>query len=438
MAYPGSRLWDEWRAGLSLLCWRFMAASISPGRGTVPASAAWTALALLTALNLLNYIDRYVLPGVQPLVQRAFHANDEQMGALTFAFFVTYMLAAPLTGWLGDRYPRKPLILAGALLWSVLTLSTALVHTYGQLYLRHALVGIGEASFGIFAPALLSDYWPAEQRNRILTIFYLSLPMGAALGYILGGTLGQAYGWRMPFYVASVPGLLIALLLAVWMREPARGATEARAPTADRATLAGLARNPAYWTATLGMAMMVFSLGGISVWMPTFLYRHGHYSLAGASQLLGAITVVDGVAGTWLGGWMAQRWLRTNKAALYLLSAWSVVLAAPFALLTFYGPRAAMVPSLAMAEFLLFLNTGPLNAAIVNAVDAPVRSTAIAIELFIIHALGDAPSPRIIGWISDRSSLRAGLAITLIAMIASAALIFRGARHAPELDAATI
>ena len=402
----------------------------------LPASAAWTALALLTALNLLNYTDRYVLAGVQPLVQRAFQVNDERIGSLTFAFFITYMFAAPLTGWLGDRFPRKPLILAGALFWSLLTLSTALVHTFGELYVRHALVGIGEASFGIFAPALLSDYWPPEQRNRILTLFYLALPIGAALGYILGGTLGQAYGWKMPFYVAAAPGLVVVLLVWIFLREPARGATEPLKIRSDRATLSGLTHNAAYWTATLGMAMMVFTLGGISVWMPTFLYRYGHYSLAGASQILGTITVVDGIVGTWLGGWLAQRWLRRNKAALYLLSAWSVLLAAPFAVLVFYGPRTTMVPCLAMAEFFLFLNTGPLNAAIVNAVDAPIRSTAIAIELFMIHALGDAPSPRIIGWISDHSSLRDGLAVTLITLLLSAFLNFDGAKYAPDIEKA--
>lgn len=403
-----------------------------------PAKTAWTALTLLTALNLLNYMDRYVLAGEQTLVQRAFHVNDERIGTLTFAFFITYMLAAPLTGWLGDRFPRKPLILAGALLWSGLTLATALVHTYEQLYWRHALVGIGEASFCIYAPALLSDYWPPEQRNRILTLFYLSLPVGAALGYILGGTLGEIYGWRRPFYVSAVPGLLVILLVWIFLREPARGASEPLAARPDRATLRGLARNPAYWTATLGMAMMVFSLGGISVWMPTFLHRYGQYSVASASQILGAITVVDGIAGTWFGGWLAQRWLRANKGALYLLSAWSILLSAPFALLVFYGPRPAMVPALAIAEFLLFLNTGPLNAAIVNAVEAPVRSTAIAVELFVIHALGDAPSPRIIGWISDRSSLQGGLAITLITLTLSAALIFAGARFALKLDTSAV
>ena len=415
-----------------------MTRNADPSSTHFRARAAWTALALLTALNLLNYTDRYVLAGAQPLVQRAFHVNDERIGSLTFAFFIVYMLAAPLTGWLGDRFPRKPLIIAGALLWSVLTLSTALVHTFGELYLRHALVGIGEASFCIFAPALLSDYWPPERRNRILTIFYLSLPIGAAMGYILGGTLGQAYGWRAPFYVSAAPGLVVAMLVWIFLREPARGASELLAIKPDRATLAGLTRNAAYWTATLGMAMMTFTLGGISVWMPTFLYRYGHSSLAGAGQILGAITVVDGIAGTWLGGWLAQRWLRRNKAALYLLSGWSVLLAAPFALLTFYGPRPLMVPCLAVAEFLLFLNTGPLNAAIVNAVDAPIRSTAIALELFMIHALGDAPSPRIIGWISDHSSLRAGLAVTLVTLLVSGALLFTGARFAPEIDVAAV
>lgn len=415
----------------------------NPAAGQIPCKvaepfhvdrAAWVALALLTLLNLFNYLDRYILPGVQPLVQREFHVTDEQMGALTFAFFVTYMLAAPLTGWLGDRFPRKPLIVAGALIWSVATLFTAFVHSYHALYIRHAIVGIGEASFSIFAPAVLSDFWPEEQRNRILTLFYLSLPVGAALGYIIGGTMGAAYGWRSPFYVSAVPGILLAVLIFFFMKEPARGASEHLAPTADRSTYAGLLRNRAYWTATLGMAMMVFSLGGISVWMPTFLYREGHYSLPAANQALGAITVVTGILGTWIGGWLAQRWLRTNHAALYLLSAWSVLLALPAAMLTFFGPRSGMVAWLSVAEFLLFLNTGPLNAAIVNSVSAPVRSTAIAIELFVIHALGDAPSPRLIGWVSDHSSLPIGLALTLVTMLLSGGLLLLGARYAPPMD----
>jgi MFS family permease len=396
--------------------------------------AAW-ALGLLTALNLCNFIDRYVLPGVQPLVQHEFHATDERMGALTYAFFITYMLAAPLTGWLGDRVPRKPLVVAGAVLWSVATLLTATVHSYGQLYFRHAIVGIGEATFSVFAPAMIADMYPERVRNKVLSIFYLSIPVGAALGYLIAGQLGSAYGWRMPFLVSAGPGVVIAILILFFVREPRRGSADRLQATPMRATIAGMFKNPGYWTATLGMAMMVFTMGGISVWLPTFLSRIAGYSLSGANQVLGGVTVVDGILGTIVGGWIAQRWLRTNHRALYLVSAWSAVLTLPAAVMVFFGPRSLLVPSILLAEFFLFLNTGPLNAAIVNSVSAAVRSSAIAFNLFLIHALGDAPSPRLIGAISDRHGLRLGLGLTLVTLALSAAILFFGARFAPPLPA---
>lgn len=398
------------------------------------AKTAGIALFLLTCLNLFNFIDRYILPGVQPLVQKEFAVSDERMGALTYAFFITYMLAAPLTGWLGDRFARKPLIVAGALLWSAATLLTARVHSYETLYFRHAVVGIGEATFSIFAPALLADYYPEIDRNRILTIFYTTIPVGAALGYLTGGMLGPRYGWRAPFFIAALPGIAIALLFWFFVREPARGAADYLAPTLDRTTVLGLLRNPAYWGATLGMAMMVFSMGGISVWLPTFFYRYGGYSLQHSNQLIGGITVMDGLLGTWLGGWLAQRWLRYDHRALYLLSAASAALTIPFGAVAFFGPRSLLLPAVLLAEFFLFLNTGPLNTAIVNSIAAPVRATAIALNLFVIHALGDASSPRIIGSISDHSSLRAGLGVTLISLVLSSIILFMGSRFAPRLE----
>jgi MFS family permease len=395
--------------------------------------AAW-ALGLLTALNLCNFIDRYVLPGVQPLVQREFHATDERMGALTYAFFITYMLAAPLTGWLGDRIPRKPLVVAGALLWSIATLLSATVHTYGQLYFRHAVVGIGEATFSVFAPAMISDMYPEQARNKVLSVFYLSIPVGAALGYLIAGQLGSAYGWRMPFLVSAAPGVVIALLILFLVQEPRRGAADKLQATPVRATAAGLLRNPGYWCATLGMAMLVFTMGGISVWLPTFLTRLEGYSLLQANQVLGAITVVDGILGTAVGGWLAQRWLRRNHRALYLISALSALFTFPAAVVVFFGPPRLVVPAILVAEFFLFLNTGPLNAAIVNSVSAAIRSTAIALNLFVIHALGDAFSPRLIGAISDRHGLRLGLGATLVSLVASAAVLSVGARFAPALQ----
>jgi MFS family permease len=407
--------------------------SFQPARARI--TPALGTLLLLIGLNLLNYIDRYILPGELSLIQREFHSTDHQMGALTTALFLFYMIAAPLTGWLGDRYPRKPLIIAGAVLWSLATLATVWVHGYWTFYLRQALVGIGEATFGIFAPAVLADFYPERDRNRILSIFYLAIPVGAALGYLAGGQMGPLWGWRAPFFVCAIPGLLIAALYGWLGREPERGACDHIQPTLNRSTFRGLFSNPAYLTATFGLAALTFAMGGISNWVPEFLRRSAGLSVGGASQAVGAITVIDGIAGTLVGGWIAQRWLRTDHRALYLLSFWSVALTLPCGALVFFGPRAWAIPSLFAAEFFLFLNTGPLNAAIVNSVSAPVRATAVGLNLFIIHCFGDTFSPQIIGYLSDRlQSLRLALGATLIALVVSCIILRAGARFAPPLD----
>jgi sugar phosphate permease len=183
----------------------------------------------------------------------------------------------------------------------------------------------------------------------------------------------------------------------------------------------------------MGLATLTFAMGGISAWVPTFLHRFNGLSVANASLTVSAITVVDGIAGTLIGGWIAQRWLRTNHRALYLLSFWSVALTLPFGILLCFGPRATTIPALLLAEFFLFLNTGPLNAAIVNSVNGPVRATAISVNLFCIHAFGDTFSPQIIGAISDRSTLGIGLGSTLIFLVASCLFLIAGSRYAPQL-----
>jgi MFS transporter, Spinster family, sphingosine-1-phosphate transporter len=397
-------------------------------------SPAIATLTLLICLNLLNYIDRYILPGAQSLIQKEYGWSDERIGGLTTALFVVYMLVAPLTGWMGDRFRRKPLIIGGAVLWSLATLATAWVHSYWALYLRHALVGVGEATFGIFAPAVIADFYPERDRNRILSIFYLAIPLGAALGYIAGGNLGTMFGWRAPFLICAIPGLLVAALYWAFGREPERGASDHVRATRDRATFAGLFTNPAFLTATFGLAMLTFAMGGISAWIPQFLERFAGLSTARAGTLVGAITVVDGIAGTAIGGWIAQRWLRTNHHALYLVSFWSVVLTLPCGALVFFGPHSWAVPALFAAEFFLFLNTGPLNTAIVNSVSAPVRATAISVNLFVIHFFGDTFSPQIIGAVSDRSNLRLALGLTLVSLVVSAVILGAGARFAPALQ----
>jgi MFS transporter, Spinster family, sphingosine-1-phosphate transporter len=391
-------------------------------------------LFLLVVLNLLNYIDRYIVSGeVQP-IQHEFHATDQQMGALSTAFFFVYMFAAPLTGWLGDRFRRKPLIIAGATFWSLATLAAVWINSYSTFFARQALVGIGEATFGIFGPAVLSDLYPERDRNRILSIFYVAIPVGAALGWISGGQIGSHWGWRAPFLVCALPGFVAAALYGLLACEPNRGSTDHIAPDLNRTTVFGVLQNPAFLTATFGLAMLTFAMGGISFWVPEFLRRSAGLSMGSSSLVVGAITVIDGIAGTLIGGAIAQRWLRTNHRALYLLSAWSVALTIPCGVLLFFGPRSLAIPSLAAAEFFLFLNTGPLNTAIVNSVNGPVRATAISINLFCIHAFGDTFSPQIIGAISDRSTLRIGLGSTIIFLFISCSILFAGSRFAPPLD----
>ncbi len=424
-----------------------MVAPIKRKLPTASVAGATTALVLLTALNFVNYIDRYILPGVQELVKKEFRVSDSQIGSITFWFFLTYMLSAPLTGWLGDHFPRKPLIIICAVAISAVNILTGTVHVFGSLLFRHAILGIGEASLGIYAPALLSDYFPEDQRNRILTIFYIAIPVGAAIGVLMGETVGARFGWRMPFYVSAVPGLIIGLLILFLLKEPARGASdaqpEARPVAATRTSfgeavssslrmVGALAVNARYMYATLGMAMITFSLGGISAWMPSFLQRSG-FSPDSVGTIFGAIIAGGGLGGTAVGGWLAQRWLRTNHRALYLVSAWSAALTVAPALLCFFGPRVTMLPALTAAMFLIMLGTGPLNAAIINAVPAAVRSTAVAIELLLIHALGDTPSPKLIGIVSDHSTLAMGLGLTLVTMLIGAVLLFIGSRYEHRL-----
>jgi MFS family permease len=403
-----------------------------PTRYTSVAGAT-TALVLLTALNFVNYIDRYILPGVQEQIKTEFHLTDAHIGNLTLWFMLAYMFTSPITGWLGDRFPRKPMIVIAALFWSGINFLTASVHSYDSLNLRHAALGVGEASFGIFAPTLLADFYPEDQRNRVLTIFNVAIPVGAALGYIIGGSVGEHFGWRMSFIVSAVPGTIIAILIAFFMKEPARGASQHDKAKLQKGTVLSLLKNKAYLSSILGYAAVTFSLGGISWWMPSFLQRVDGRSESSAAYIMGAITVVTGLGGTITGGTIAQRWSRTNSKALYLVPAISSALAVPPALLCFFGPHSLTLYGLGAAIFLIFLGTGPVNAATLNAVRPEIRATAMAGQLFLIHALGDAISPRIIGTVSDHSNLSIGLGSTLITMLLASVIFFVGARYAPPL-----
>jgi MFS family permease len=391
-----------------------------------------TALIVLTALNLLNYVDRSVLNAVQPLVQEEFHLSKTQVGYLTSAFLVFYMCAAPFVGPLADRYSRKLIIVVGAVFWSGLTLLTAVTHTYAELLVRHTLVGIGEATFVTIAPTFVADLFAEERRGRILGVFYLAIPVGSAAGYLLGGNLAPHYGWRFPFYIAAAPGFLLALAVS-FLKEPERGQFDSLKETPERASVFGLIRNPAFLTATLGMAAMTFSLGGIQVWMPQFLYSERHYTLAAANLTFGAIIVVDGIVASLAGGWLGDYLLRRMKSSYYLISAASMGLGVPFMVVALFYKGRIMIPAIAVAAFFLLLNTSPLNAAVINSVGAHIRATALAVNIFIIHILGDVPSPTMMGWVADRRSLQAAFILPVIAMVISSAILFFGMKFAPAV-----
>ena len=392
----------------------------------------WTALCLLTALNLLNYIDRSVLFAVQPLVQSEFHLTNTQVGYLTSAFLGFYMIAAPFTGPLADRYSRKLIIILGAVFWSGLTLLTAVTHTYWELLVRHTLVGVGEATFVTIAPTFVADLFPESQRGRIFGVFYLAIPVGTAAGYLLGGKLGPHFGWRSPFYIAAIPGFLLALSL-LFIPEPPRGQFDSLQETPERGSIRGLIHNPAFWMVTLGMAAGTFSLGGIQVWMPTFLSRVRGYSLESANLMFGKIVVVDGILASLAGGWLGDRLLPRMKGSYYFVSAVSMGLGVPVMIVGLFNKGRLMIPAIALAAFLLLLNTSPLNTALVNAVGAHIRATAIAVNIFIFHLLGDVPSPTLMGYVADKRSLQAAFILPVIAMAVSSAILFYGMRFAPEV-----
>jgi MFS family permease len=391
-----------------------------------------TALALLTALNLFNYIDRSVLFAVQELIKKEFHRSDLAFGMLSSVFFIFYMCAAPFMGPLAERFSRKPVIIVGALIWSGATLLTAFTHDFTGLLIRHTLVGVGEASFVILSPIFVADMFPENQRGRVMGVFYLAIPVGTAMGYVIGGMLGPAYGWRTPFYVGAAPGALLALLL-LFIPEPCLGQFDHLEKSPNRDTLRGLARNPAFLTATLGMAMLTFALGGLQVWMPTFLHRVHGFTLTQANIFFGLSIAANGLVASLAGGWLSDALLRKTRSAHYIVSAVSLALAIPAMWIAIHADGNRMLVAIFVAEFLLFLNTGPLNAAIINSVGAHIRAAALAVNIFIFHLLGDVPSSSLIGYMSDRYSLQLAFVAPVVATALSSAILFYGMKFAPPM-----
>jgi MFS transporter, Spinster family, sphingosine-1-phosphate transporter len=414
--------------------------------------SAGFALAVLSFINLFSYLDRYVLAAVvESLKQANLGLTDANLGFLMSAFLVVYTLTAPVFGALGDRRSRPRLIALGVACWSVATALSGLAFNYLTLLAARAFVGVGEAAYVTIAPSLLSDYFPRRQRGRVMAIFFCAIPVGSALGYVVGGLVDKHHGWRMAFFVAGIPGLLLAALCLL-LRDPPRGAQDtdegaapavpAPAPSADLgrhtwAVYVRLARNKPYALTVLGYAAYTFALGGLAYWMPAFLERARGVPRSEATVSFGAIVVVTGFIGTFAGGWLGDYCARYSRQAYLWLSAIATLLAAPFTWLALTAQsHSGYVASMVTAQLLLFLSTGPINAATVNLVSPTERATAIALEVFVIHLLGDALSPPLIGALSDHFSLAQAVKIVPVAVIIGGCIWAWAARAQAEAGAA--
>lgn len=390
------------------------------------------ALGLLLTVNLLNYIDRQVLFAVFPLIKTDLNLSDTALGFLGSAFMLSYLLFAPLFGWLGDKWSRTRLAAGGLVVWSLATASAGFAPGYRTLLAARATVGVGEASFGTVSPGLVADFFPKEQRGRILSWFYVAIPVGSALGYLLGGVLGQRYGWHTAFLVVGLPGLLLAL--PVWLlRTPPRGGDETAAQQPESKVSSGykaLFRNRSFVVNTLAMAAMTFAIGGLAQWLPSFLHRFHSLDVARGNMLFGATTVAAGIVGTLAGGWLGDRWQKKSGKGYLLVSGWGFLIGTPFAVWAILAPGlTGCMTAIFFAEFFLFLNTGPLNTVIINVTNPAVRAMAFALNIFFIHALGDAISPSLLGWLSDQWGLRNALLITPLAMLLAGLLCFFCGRY---------
>jgi MFS transporter, Spinster family, sphingosine-1-phosphate transporter len=393
-----------------------------------------TTLAALTGLNLLNYIDRFVVAAVLPLILAEFKITDAQGGMLHSLFMVTYLVVSPVAGWLADVRPRLKLAALGVLTWSAATFASGLAPTFAILLIARAMSGIGEATYAVVTPSLLADSFTPEKRARVLAVFFAALPIGSALAYGIGGWLGETRGWRPAFLVVGGPAVFLCLVLFILV-EPTRGAFEAGA--AQERTSAGLVtslralrRRSSYIYNTVAQMIFTFSLMGMAVWVPTFLVRERALPLKVANFRFGVVLVVAGLVGTLVGGHVGDRLARRYPSAHFTFSALATIIAVPFivAAITTHN-QLVLWPCTFVGLLLLFFITGPLQAAMVNVLPADLRGRGVAVYTVAIHLLGDVLSPTLIGLASDRiGNLEAPMVATILLLGVSGLVLLVGRR----------
>ncbi|HXN91152.1 MAG TPA: MFS transporter [Candidatus Sulfotelmatobacter sp.] len=391
-------------------------------------------LALMVGINLLNYMDRWVASSAGPLIEKELHISDSLFGLLGTAFLLVYALAALPFGYWGDRGTRKTVIGVGVAIWSVATLFTGFARTFLQLFLSRAVVGVGEASYYPAGTSLLSDYFPKEQRGRVMSVWGAGSTVGIAIGFAGGGYIAEKLGWRAAFFFAAVPGLLFAFL-AFQMREPLRGAVEQRGAAVKQTAEASL-RNflellkiPTLRATIISQTLLYFVLASNAFWLPTVLQRRFDMSAGKAGLLAGVVIVVGGLIGTLAGGWLAdRRALKNPRAHLevgivgFLAGAVLITIAilSPLSV----GPIPVFVPVFLLTVICLYLYSGPFTALAQNVVSPGLRASAVTMLLFVAHVFGDSHSTYDVGLLSDHlgRNLQAALLITSPTLLVLAAI----------------
>ena len=416
------------------------ATSSAETHSNAAAPHARRALTLLLCINLFNYIDRQILAAVLPHLKHDFLAGDPNQngkaGLLTTAFLLSYMCTAPIFGWLADRFSRWLLVGISVAIWSIASGWSGLAGSFFVLLCTRAFVGIGEAGYGPAAPTIISDLFPVERRGRMLALFYLAIPVGGALGYAFGGKMADWCGWRWAFYAVVPPGLLLAAL-SFFMRDTRRGIARRSAP--KLADYLALFRIRSYTLNTAAMTALTFAIGGFSAWLPDYIFFDRGKEFSPSPNLLGhidltfgIITATAGLFATILGGWAGDALRRKFPSSYFLVSGAGILLSFPATVAMLFVPFPAAWALIFLAVFFLFFNTGPSNTALANVVPAPMRATAFALNILIIHAFGDAISPPLIGVIRDRWNMNAAFLGVAVIMLFAAVLWFWGAKFLPE------
>lgn len=393
----------------------------------------WAALSLLVLINLFHYIDRQVLAAVEPQIRETFFAAENRYamavtGILGTAFLISYMIAAPALGWLADRFSRWILIGCAVILWSLASGASGLAATFSILLVTRILVGIGESGFGPAAPTVLTDLFPLETRGRVLAVFCAAIPVGNALGYVIGGLVTEHWGWRWAFYAVTPPGILLGIL-CFFQRDPrasqSRPIMQRRWPTKDDYTT--LIRTPSYVINCVAQTAVTFVAGGIGFWIIAYLQFRGQPE--SATKFFGLIIVIAGLTSTLIGGWAGDRLRHKYPGSYFLVSGIGAALAFPFFVAMLFTPFPAAWFLMFAAVFFVFLNVGPSSTALANVSLPRVRASAFAINLFVIHLFGDGAAFPTIGFIAGHTNMNVAFLVVSFVMLIAAAAWFYGIKY---------